>query len=779
MMRYYANQLVNSMVGVGTAFEALVNLNDAQGQQAHESVNNSNNPVKADKELTTGSALHNSELNESEYREKLANALTNFEAKQTELDQLLSIWPNHRLINPTLLSILQRLTGDSATSDMNFAWRVLQMDYSTLNPFGIVYGHDAISNPAPVAITKQKSKAPSSRGEKTVQSVKANTAEEAFTNRWAKPVDPNILVSIVRIQSVFRRYRIRQAKRLNQVKFIADFLSSIKMNSYASDKLKQSTDKSLLQKIKRLSSGWITCLNVLQQGHYQSEVGVELIQKLVLSNSLIKTNDSSVQQRLVADLNLYLSAKEYTGTYSEIPSAYPMDNTGPSMNTEKFNDQFHKDWIHLLFRDCIYPPTRMDGELEMTEEVNYSIQMKTLIPDSYILLINNDNGVTIRPSVEFPYTWLPLPENKMGYSLLGIANNGPASSGKWSLRVLGPGVMGSERLPKPLGSASQSLCSNFHTIELEDYYEPNSRGLVFRRQVVASNDSLITAHLRLSVPNVFTRLCLKMGDKEVAYAEGYGGACIFAYMLLADALSSNSGRKSQGSNSGRLVEAAKTDVIKSSPRDVINPKLTTVKSSTARMSPRKSAMSKRNVKPGSGSSSSTGGSTLGSSSGSSGINSANPERRGRPVSSGLNSPHISDEKENNVKEQDRHYWIEAYVDSKQWPLSISNWSFLEERRCAKLEECQVNHPSRGASADKSSSGRTVKSATIKSAGGKSSGVAQKSGSGRGTSAKIDINQAHWRMRLICNNAVSCFMLDFIELFIFSQYKIRGASYQAC
>ncbi|CAH8600687.1 unnamed protein product [Schistosoma mattheei] len=71
----------------------------------------------------------------------------------------------------------------------------------------------------------------------------------------------------------------------------------------------------------------------------------------------------------------------------------------------------------------------------------------------------------------------------------------------------------------------------------------------------------------------------------------------------------------------------------------------------------------------------------------------------------------------------------------------------------KAFSCLVNNTtSRNTSADKSSDSRTIKSAT-KSPGNKTIGITgQKSGSTRGTSAKIDFNQAHWKMRIICNNS---------------------------
>uniref|UniRef100_A0A5K4F1J1 Calpain catalytic domain-containing protein n=2 Tax=Schistosoma mansoni TaxID=6183 RepID=A0A5K4F1J1_SCHMA len=764
LIRYYANQLISCMVSIGQALEVLVHLTETYEQHIHESLvttttthsNNNNN----------GTIINNSELNELEFKEKLTSAIKNFNDKHEELKQFLSIWPNQKIIKPTLLSILQRLTENSGTSDMNYAWCILQKDFITINPFRVTYGHETVSNPPPVSITKQKSKVLSSRGEKANQSVKINPIEETIISRWNQPIDPDILVAIVRIQSLFRGYRIRNAIRLNQPNYMIETLLSI-IHSHNKSNINQHTTtntttidnrflhKVSLLRIKRLSIGWMNCLNLLQQGQIQFEAGNQIIEKLILTNN----DDSDLQSKFYKDLNSYLSIKEYSGNYSEIPSPYLMHHTGESQFTN-MDESFHKDWIHLLFRDCIYSSTMLKNEVMINEEeVKYSFRLKTTVSNSYILLINNDNGEIIQPSIEYPYSWLNLKVNHHGYSLLGIVNNplAPIPSGKWNLQLLGPGIIGNENLPKPIGT-TLNLCSNFYTIELEDYYEPNLKNLLFRRRIIASNDSLITIHLRLSVPNVYTRLCIKMGNKEMIFAEGYGGACIYAYIILADTIIEE--KKRQTPNSGRLLEVNKTDGIKLSLKDVVSSKVTLNKLNTSKISPRRSASVKKNMKPGSSSSSSTGGSTTGSGRGSSSTNSANIERTHHYEQSNTSSPHSHmlnsqrlEQEQEQEEEEERYYWIEAYVDGKNWPLSISNWSFLEEQRCNKLEECQVNNTtSRSTSADKSSDSRTIKSAT-KSPGNKTIGVTgQKSGSTRGTSAKIDYNQAHWKMRIICNNS---------------------------
>ncbi|CAH8640200.1 unnamed protein product [Schistosoma haematobium] len=513
------------------------------------------------------------------------------------------------IIKPTLLSILQRFTENSGTSDMNYAWRILQTDFITINPFRVVYSHETVSNPAPSVITKQKSKVLSSRGEKANQSVKINPIEETIINRWNQPIiNPDLLIAIVRIQSFYRGCRIRNTIRLSQTKYLIETLLSI-INSQNKSNIDNNhlMHKRSLLRIKRLSIGWMSCLNVLQQGHLQCEAGNRIIENLILTNSKTTTDNnnnnssSSIQNKLYKDMNSYLSIKEYSGNYGDIPSPCPMHHTGSeSHHMNQLHNSLHKDWIHLLFRDCIYSSKCLKNEsiiINDEEEIQYSFRLKTTIPDSYILLINNDNGEIIHPSIEYPYSWLNLKENKHGYSLLGLVTNHitPISNGKWNLQLLGPGIIGNENLPKPLNT-TLNLWSNFYIIELEDYYEPNRKNLLFRRRIIASNDSLITVHLRLSVPNVYTRLCIKMGNKEMISAEGFGAACIFAYIILSDTIIDD--RNSQTSNSGRLLEVNKGDNVKLSIKDVTNSKVILNKLNTTKVSPRRSASVKKNMKPG-------------------------------------------------------------------------------------------------------------------------------------------------------------------------------------
>ncbi|VDP87500.1 unnamed protein product, partial [Schistosoma mattheei] len=148
-----------------------------------------------------------------------------------------------------------------------------------------------------------------------------NPIEETINNRWNQPViNPDLLIAIVRIQSFYRGCRIRNTIRLNQPKYIIETLLSI-INSQNKSNIDNNhlMHKLSLSRIKRLSTGWMSCLNVLQQGHLQCEAGNQLIGNLILTNSKTtadnNNNSSSVQNKLYKDVNSYLSIKEYSGNY--------------------------------------------------------------------------------------------------------------------------------------------------------------------------------------------------------------------------------------------------------------------------------------------------------------------------------------------------------------------------------------------------------------------------------------------------------------------------------
>ncbi|CAH8588747.1 unnamed protein product [Schistosoma margrebowiei] len=121
---------------------------------------------------------------------------------------------------------------------------------------------------------------------------------------------------------------------------------------------------------------------------------------------------------------------------------------------------------------------------------------------------------------------------------------------------------------------------------------------------------------------------------------------------------------------------------------------------------------------------------------------------------------------NDVKPPERNItpivWQEIFENGFRVVRMMRNWLLEVKQLCGvnmwMTRICLVDHvnntTSRNTSADQGSDSRTIKSAT-KSTGNKTIGITgQKSGSTRGTSAKIDFNQAHWKMRIICKKIFS-------------------------
>ncbi|VDP01864.1 unnamed protein product [Schistosoma margrebowiei] len=104
----------------------------------------------------------------------------------------------------------------------------------------------------------------------------------------------------------------------------------------------------------------------------------QLVHTPFVSNSLTTTdnydNSSSIQSKLYKDMNSYLSIKEYSGNYGDIPSPCPMYHTGPELHhMNQLHNSLHKDWIYSLFRDCIYVSKCLKNEIIIIneEEIQY------------------------------------------------------------------------------------------------------------------------------------------------------------------------------------------------------------------------------------------------------------------------------------------------------------------------------------------------------------------------------------------------------------------------
>ncbi|KAF7233177.1 hypothetical protein EG68_10392, partial [Paragonimus skrjabini miyazakii] len=355
--------------------------------------------------------------------------------------------------------------------------------------------------------------------------------EESIDSRWSQPVDPDILIAIVRIQAVYRGYRARQIRRLHDPWFIVSCnlipdegprsqteteLRPWNTPSYSGSSL---MNRGLLIQAKRLGDGWLKCMTLLKQAHVNNEIGVELTKQLI--------RDRSIQ--FEEDLANYLAYVDYTGTYAEVAAPTLMADT----TEDGSGHRIAKGWLSFLFRDILYVNPSNENEGSHGRNIRFALRFKTALAGCRLLIINNDDGKQLKSIYEAVTNWLTLRTNRHGYSLLGISGPGPAPAGSWLLRIFAPAIDGGSSLPHFGHSTKRHLCATFQETELADYYVPHKSGLLFQRQVVVNSDQLISVHLRLSAHNVPVLVRLRDRGEIVAQARGEGEACILAHLLRA------------------------------------------------------------------------------------------------------------------------------------------------------------------------------------------------------------------------------------------------------
>ncbi|KAA3677892.1 uncharacterized protein DEA37_0011486 [Paragonimus westermani] len=214
--------------------------------------------------------------------------------------------------------------------------------------------------------------------------------EESLESRWSQPVDPDILIAIVRIQAVYRGYRARQIRRLHDPWFIvscnlmpdegprSQTETDLLLSNTPSHSGSSLMSRGRLIQAKRLGDGWLKCMTLLKQAHLNNEVGVELTKQLIREGSI----------QFEEDLANYLSYVDYTGTYAEIAAPTLMADTtegGPGR-------RIAKGWLSFLFRDILYVTLSNENDGSQGNSKRFAMRFKTTLPGCQLLIIDNDNG---------------------------------------------------------------------------------------------------------------------------------------------------------------------------------------------------------------------------------------------------------------------------------------------------------------------------------------------------------------------------------------------------
>ncbi|TGZ64001.1 hypothetical protein CRM22_006591 [Opisthorchis felineus] len=392
----------------------------------------------------------------------------------------------------------------------------------------------------------------------------------------------------------------------------------------------------LMRKAKRVESGWSKCLELLQRGQTEREIGVDLVQMLLEQNEL----------EFGRDLERFIACLDFTGSQPARPSS------GALNITEEFTTKTEvptkvQDWITLLFRDILtIGPQNEPKNGGLTKD--FKMRFRTDLPDCQVQIINNDTGQKVYTVFTGTIHPVSLKLNANGYSLLGIGGPSPAPEGRWLLRLMAPGGNGLNGLPQIQNDWQRPLCTAFKAKEVTGYYVPNEQALLFRRHVEVDRDQLITVHLRLSAPSVPVRLSIFHSNQRVTAATGVGDVYVRTQLL-------RSTRDLPISQPRTLTKEDQSDSSSTGRRSV---------TSSARKTGRVSRQS-----------------SAGSSGRKSRESSISSTSQAKRMSSREGHPLLGDRRSHVYP-----CWIEAHVDRNAWPLSLENWSFLVEQKQAQLEE---------------------------------------------------------------------------------------------
>ncbi|KAA3677893.1 uncharacterized protein DEA37_0011487, partial [Paragonimus westermani] len=130
--------------------------------------------------------------------------------------------------------------------------------------------------------------------------------------------------------------------------------------------------------------------------------------------------------------------------------------------------------------------------------------------------------------------------------------------------------------------------------------------------------------------------------------------------------------------------------------------------------------------------------------------SVSPRRRtsARDITTGntTSAPKSSQAEQRSKEDNSQQCWLEAYVDTRKWPLNLKNWLFLEELKRKQLDEYSLSNESRAVSTGRTSDKVNPREKTAKP--GSSPRQMKSKPPSQPESARLDYTQAHWRMRII-------------------------------
>uniref|UniRef100_A0A1I8FX77 RNase H domain-containing protein n=1 Tax=Macrostomum lignano TaxID=282301 RepID=A0A1I8FX77_9PLAT len=578
--------------------------------------------------------------------------------------------------------LIKALEGKNPTPDMANAWKTFMKDAVTKNPLQLTFAQKqkAAAAPPPPAPAKE------GKGTKG-KAAAAAAAERAAAEDSAEPDQTD------------------------------------KMEQDPNSWFNREIGPEQLIAVTRLQKCWrgTTARHILASRHPDGKAHARVQDFLLKAWSFMEPNAESLGLYLLR--TLFRLSPESATRYPFSPDAanylYYHDYSGACQEQPAGGQTF------VVFREIFHAPDEAPTLGVVSPGARVLAKMQCTVPTCCLRVINNDDYREFERSLGERMPAQVFKKNCLGYTMIGVAKS-PKDQGKWRLRLIGD----DKQLLQPSRS---DVNSNFATRQLQDYYVPNQRRVIFRQSVRVAEDHLATLHLRLSRPDIAVVLEILDDEEVMLSTEGKG--------------QTNCRRESERKPLGPKPEGGGGGGGGRSP---------------SRGSGRGGGAGKRASGGGRGSARSKEGKLSHASS----VSSIAHELTGEF------KPH--------------KYIIQARLLDEVWPLTAANWAFVEQLKEQEKEdlkvvgkpkepteeaqklEATVTGSTAGGAAKKDAKG---KAAPAKTAGGKDGGKDGKGGgkdgkggdkkgaagdpsASRPESATFDERKAHWVLRVISDASQS-------------------------
>uniref|UniRef100_A0A1I8IZ84 HMG box domain-containing protein n=1 Tax=Macrostomum lignano TaxID=282301 RepID=A0A1I8IZ84_9PLAT len=580
--------------------------------------------------------------------------------------------------------LIKALEGKNPTPDMANAWKTFMKDAVTKNPLQLTFAQKqkAAAAPPPPAPAKE------GKGAKG-KAAAAAAAERAAAEESAEPDQTD------------------------------------KMEQDPNSWFNREIGPEQLIAVTRLQKCWrgTTARHILASRHPDGKAHARVQDFLLKAWSFMEPNAESLGLYLLR--TLFRLSPESATRYPFSPDAanylYYHDYSGACQEQPAGGQTF------VVFREIFHAPDEAPTLGVVSPGARVLAKMQCTVPTCCLRVINNDDYREFERSLGERMPAQVFKKNRLGYTMIGVAKS-PKDQGKWRLRLIGD----DKQLLQPSRS---DVNSNFATRQLQDYYVPNQRRMIFRQSVRVAEDHLATLHLRLSRPDIAVVLEILDDEEVMLSTEGKGQVFLPVFLFLKDKLPEGVGEEAAGTEAGGGGGGGGGG------------------RSPSRGSGRGGGAGKRASGGGRGSARSKEGKLSHASS----VSSIAHELTGEF------KPH--------------KYIIQARLLDEVWPLTAANWAFVEQLKEQEKEdlkeeaqklEATVTGSTAGGAAKKDAKG---KAAPAKTAGGKDGGKDGKGGgkdgkggdkkgaagdpsASRPESATFDERKAHWVLRVISDASQS-------------------------